>query len=62
MKYPKISNYPSFDMLSGYQGQMAELDSIRVREMMQNQELNIDKIQFTPPPFRIYDPIYRDTS
>ena len=49
MKYPKISNYPSFDMLSGYQGQMAELDSIRVREMMQNQELNIDKIQFTPP-------------
>ena len=33
MKYPKISNYPSFDMLSGYQGQMAELDSIRVREM-----------------------------
>jgi len=48
-------------MLSGYQGQMAELDSIRVREMMQNQELNIDKIQFTPP-FRIYDSVYRDTS
>lgn len=49
MKYPKNMNCLSIDMLSGYQGQMAELDSIRVREMMQNQELNIDKIHFTPP-------------
>ena len=57
MKYPKISNYPSFDMLSGYQGQMAELDSIRVREMMQHRQDSI-----YPPPFKIYDPIYRDTS
>ena len=62
MKYPKISNYPSFDMLSGYHGQPAPLDSIRGRAIMPNQELNLAHIQFTPPPFRIYDPVYRDTS
>ena len=49
MKYPKTMNYLSFDMFTGYQNQIAELDSIRVGERVRNQELNIDKIQFTPP-------------
>lgn len=60
MKSPTINNYPSSNMLASL-NQMAGLDSIKIREMMQCQELNIDKIQFTPP-FRISDIVYRDTS
>lgn len=48
MKSPTINNYPSSNMLASL-NQMAGLDSIKIREMMQCQELNIDKIQFTPP-------------
>lgn len=50
MKYPTTNNYLSSNMF-GSINQMSELDSVRVREMMQCQELTIDKIQLTPPNF-----------
>lgn len=49
MKSLKTMNGLSYDMLSGSQGQMARLDSIKIRDMMQQMELGIDKIQLTPP-------------
>lgn len=48
MKYPTTNNYLSSNMF-GSINQMAELDSVKVREMVQYKELDIDKIQFTPP-------------
>ena len=55
MKYPKTMKRLSLDMLTGYQNQMTGFDSIRVREMMKCPELDIEKIQLTPP---IWNPVY----
>jgi len=51
MKYPTINNFLSSDILAGCPNPMSELDSIRVREMLQTEALNIDKLSNTPPNF-----------
>lgn len=49
MKYPTINNFLSSDILAGCPNPMPELDSIRVREMLQTEALDVDKLSITPP-------------
>lgn len=60
MKYPTINNFLSSDILAGFPNAMPELDSIRVREMLQTEALDVDKLSITPPKkFRIAHAVHR---
>lgn len=49
MKSQKTNNFLSSEMLICNPAKTAELESVRVREFLQNKELNIDEMQITPP-------------